>query len=104
MKELTKELRIITMRNGVQLSIEKDRADKIVALMEQRKFIEIDGRIINVVDIVGIFTPADLEATTRRKNGQWQDSKGRWQEKGSRECPTCGNIIPYGMKCGNCGN
>lgn len=100
-KELVKELRIIVLRNGIQISIEKDRVNKIMNLMEQRKFIEIDGRIINTVDIAGIFRTEDLEAVTRRKNGQWQKN-GKWYEKGDRVCK-CGNIVPFGKKCGFCG-
>ena len=104
MNELSKELRIISLRNGVELSIEKDRADKLIALMEQRKIYEIDGRIINTADITGIFSPADLEASIRRKNGQWQDRTGKWHDKGTRICPVCGNELPPGMQCGNCGS
>lgn len=100
-KEIVKELRIIVLRNGVEISVEKDRAEKIVALMEQKKFIEIDGRIINVVDIIGIFKPEDMEAVIRRKNGQWQKD-GKWYNKGDRVCPNCKNIVPYGKQCGFC--
>jgi len=102
-KELVKELRIITLRNGVEISIEQERAENLLKLMEQRKFIEIDGRIINTVDITGIFKPEDLEAVVRRANGQWQDKEGRWHNKGDRVCPGCGEVIPFGKICGNCG-
>jgi len=102
MNELSKELRILCLRNGVEMSIEKDRAEKIMALMEKRKFIELDGRVINTADIVGIFTPSDIEATIRRKNGQWQDKAGKWHDRGVRICPKCSNELPYGMQCGNC--
>ncbi len=102
-QELAKELRIISLRNGVEISIEKDRIEKLLALMEQKKFIELDGRIINTVDITGIFKPEDLEAVTRRANGQWQDKNGNWHNKGDKICPKCGNVIPYGKVCGFCG-
>jgi len=100
---ISKELRIICLRSGIEISIEKDRADALLSLMEQRKFLLIDGRLINTADIVGIFTPADIEDSNRRKNGQWQDRKGQWHDKGTRLCPICGNEIPFGKQCGNCG-
>lgn len=100
-QKISKNLRVIVLRGGIELSLEKERADKIIALMEQRKFIEVDGRIINVVDIIGIFSPEDLEASIRRRNGQWQDKRGDWHDRGDRVCK-CGNVLPFGMKCGFC--
>jgi hypothetical protein len=102
-KELAKELRIIVLRNGVEISIEKDRTERILTLIEQRKFIEIDGRIINGVDIIGIFKPEDMENAKRRANGQWQDKKGNWRNRGDKVCPVCSNVVPFGKICGNCG-
>ena len=116
-QELSKELRIITLRNGVELSMEKGRADKLLILMEQRKFLEIDGRVINTADIVGIFKPTDMEDVTRRKNGQWKCSFGRWHDKNvkcdckfaqSKICIQCGKEtgsfvrVDNGIMCVNC--
>lgn len=100
--EISKELMVIIIRNGVELWLEKDRADKLQILMEQRKFLEIDGRVINTADIVGIFKAQDISAITRRKNGQWQGRDNQWHNKGEFECSGCSNIIPYGKQCGRC--
>ncbi len=102
-KEVSKELRIIGLRNGVEISIERDRVDAILPELEKRRFFEVNGEIINTKDIVGIFTPQAIEDTTRRKNGQWQDKKtGKWYNKGDRICSNCGTLVPYGKMCGNC--
>jgi hypothetical protein len=100
--ELSKELMVISLRNNVEISLEKDRADKIVPLMESRKFIEIDGRIINTSDIVGIFPAVDMESAIRRKNGQWLDKWGVWHDKGTRTCPRCGQELQADQICGRC--
>ena len=104
MNELSKELRVISIRNGVELSVEKDRIDALLPKLEKGGFCQINEEFVNAKDIVGIFTPQAIEGAIRRKNGQWYDSKtARWYEKGTRRCPDCGNILPEGMKCGNCG-
>lgn len=99
--KVSKELAIISIRNGVQLSIEKDRLEGIENIIEKRKFINVDGRLINRADMVGIFKPEDMEAVTRRANGQWQKD-GKWYNKGDRVCPNCKNIVPHGKQCGFC--
>ena len=101
-KELAKKLMIISIRNGVELSIEEDKMGKIESLMETKRFIKINGRPINTADIVGIFKPEDLDSVIRRKNGQWQDKKGEWHNRGDRICPGCGNVVPFGKVCGRC--
>jgi hypothetical protein len=101
-REIVKDLRIVSVRGGVEISVEKDRLREILPKLERGGFVDIDGEILNVKDIVGIFSPKVIEEPIRRKNGQWKDSKGNWHDKGTRVCPICGNILPEGMKCGNC--
>ena len=100
-KKLSKNLRIIVLRGDINIPIEEARSKLLIREMESRKFINIDGRIINTVDIIGIFLASDLESVIRRKNGQWQDDKGGWRNKGEYAC-RCGNIISWGKKCGIC--
>lgn len=101
-QELAKKLMIVSIRNGVELSIEKDKLDEIKSLMEIKRFVSINGRPVNTADIVGIFNPEDMEAVIRRKNGQWQGKDSKWHNRGEHECSYCGNIVPYGKQCGVC--
>jgi hypothetical protein len=103
MKELSKELRIISIRNGVEISVERERIETLLPNIEKNRFFEISGEIISTKDIVGIFTPQAMEDVIRRKNGQWKDKNGIWRDKGTRLCPVCGNVLPFGKQCGNCG-
>lgn len=88
--ELTKNLKCISLRNGLELWLE----DEYISLLKdvllnatQSKFIEIGDQIINTADITGVFTPATMAEHTKRKNGQWQCNKGTWHDKGSKcEC------------------
>jgi len=105
MNELAKSLYCVELRNGIQLWLEEEKADKIrhILLTTENKFIQYEEQTINVADIVGVFRASTMEEATRRKNGQWKDKKGNWQEKGARPCPKCGTILPFGKTCGRCG-
>lgn len=81
--ELTKELRCIAMRNGVQIWIEKDRIEKLLVSLttKEKGFYSIDEELINIADVVGIFSPKMMESMIRRKNGQWECKYGNWHER-----------------------
>ena len=100
--ELTKNLYCISLRNGVELWIEEDRIENFKKVLETKRFIEIDNRVINSVDVVGIFLAKDMEDITRKKQGQWKDKKGVWRDKNERICPRCSTVLPWGTNCGNC--
>lgn len=36
-----------------------------------------------------------------KKNGQVKIN-GKWYDRGTKVCPTCKNILPYGRQCGIC--
>jgi len=83
--EVSKSLVCVVMRNGVHLWAEKDRVQKLMALLASQsapQFIEYDGRFINKADLVGVFTAGDMEELTRRKNGEWLCAWGVWHGKG----------------------
>lgn len=88
MKQITKNLKCISMRNGIEIWIEADRAkmlQKQLPQLQSHKFIDFDERIINTADLTGIFTPQDMADLTNRKNGQWKCEKGKWHDKAT-EC------------------
>lgn len=84
MNNLTKNLKCILMRNGVEIWKESERmnnlAENLIRLTKS-SFVKIDEEIINTADILGIFTPQTLEAYNRRKKGQWQCQWGGWHDK-----------------------
>lgn len=102
MNKIAKKQRCISIRGGQEVWVDEDKVDQIISQLENRKFIQIGENLINVADISGIFTAEEMESVIRRKNGQWQGKDGKWNNKGDRECSRCGQIIPFGMKCGNC--
>jgi len=71
------------MRNGAEIWIDKDKAESLGddLIGGMRAMVKIDGRLLNTVDILGIFLPQDLERLTRQKQGQWQDARGEWHAK-----------------------
>ncbi len=97
-----KKLKILCVRYGVELSIEEAQEELIIAELQKKNFVRVNGRLVNRSDLVGIFEPEDMEGVIRRRNGQWQDKNGKWRNKGDRLCSGCNQIIPYGKICGNC--
>lgn len=84
MNKLSKNLMAIKMRSGVEIWVEKEKAQRLVDLLgtTKTKFVEIGNEIINSADVEGIFTPQTMEDMTRRKNGQWKCSFREWHNKG----------------------
>ena len=94
----------VQVRSGIEIWIEADRAEQLITILSlpnPPQFLKYEGRILNRADIVGVFTPQDMEIISRRKNGEWKDQKGEWHQKGEKVC-RCGNTVPDGMKCGFC--
>ncbi len=107
-QQLSKKLMCIVVRGGIEIWLEKDRIKKLSAellSLKENRLIEIEGEgeMVNTADMVGIFTPQTMEDSIRRKNGQWKDRNGKWHNRGDRVCHNCSNVVPFGMKCGNCG-
>lgn len=75
--EITKQIKIIIMRNGIEIRLEGDKLrafENALSKNEGSQFIRLEGRIINTADLSGIFYPEDLEELYERKRGNW-DSK-----------------------------
>jgi hypothetical protein len=81
--DIAKEQMCILMRNGIEMWIDKDKAEGFGQdwVSGLKASVKIDGRYLNSVDIIGIFLPEDLDKLTRKKQGQWQDKKGEWHDK-----------------------
>ena len=120
-KEISKSLRCVLLRNGVEIWREQDRMEVLgESLIGSQKvgFIKVDGEIINAADITGIFTPETMDALTRRKNGQWRCVLGQWHDRGARcycedkqpkICVDCKKVNPDaftlvvgGVRCSAC--
>ena len=83
-KEITKNLMCIRIRSGVELWVEREKAEKLISLLgtTKTKFVEIEEEVINSADIEGVFTAKTMEDLTRRKNGQWKCEFGTWHSRG----------------------
>lgn len=83
--KLNKQQMCVLMRPGVEIWVDKERADKLRQILLNLKtniFIDFEGRSFNTADITGVFTPQDLEDLKRRKNGQYKCQNGIWHERG----------------------
>lgn len=84
MNELSENLMCIQMRTGIEIWIEKKRVANMIAYLasnENIKLFEFEGRLLNKADLVGVFTPLDMEEATRRRNGQWKCKFATWHER-----------------------
>ena len=95
--ELSKSLKCICLRNGVELWIESEMLEKI-NFESVGRFLKIDDEIINTADIVGIFTAQTMEEKIRRKNGEWQCQFGEWHTRNQECAHTAENISARRIK------
>ena len=81
--ELSKKQLCLYIRNGIEIWLDEDKAQDYMKYLldEPSKFNRIEGRIINTADVVGLFSPEDLDDLKRRKMGQWKCDKGYWHSK-----------------------
>jgi hypothetical protein len=82
--ELSKKLKCISMRNGIEKWAEEDRVNNLMEALQKPncpQFINLDGELINRVDIIGVFNADTMADHKRRKNGQWQCHCGKWNDK-----------------------
>ena len=88
MTNLTKAQRCIKMRDGIEIWVDEDKVIKIQDDLingNVGRFITINGSMLNVVDITGIYRPEEMEDVKRRKNGEWKCKYGVWHTRG-QEC------------------
>lgn len=89
---LSKPLHCICMSNGVEIWLEEDRIKKILMMLHPEDdvppppFLNVTGSLneIRTAHIVGIFDAATMEASTRRKNGEWRCKAAEWHQRGER--------------------
>ncbi len=84
---LSKPLTCVSMRNGVEIWVENERAETLQTVLggiTQHKFIRFGDQTFNTADIVGVFQASTMEAATRRKNGQTQCKEGAWHDRNEK--------------------
>lgn len=83
MKQLAKQELCVLVRGGLELWINADRVEQLEKALADstKRFIKINGQLVNPFEVLGVFTPEAMEDRQRRKNGQWKCLKGTWHEK-----------------------
>ena len=91
--EITKPQLCIYQRNGIEIWVDKEKAMAIAQDLESftGKFISVEGRVLNVMDIVGIYKPVDLDEKKRRDRGQYKCDFGEWHDR--TEICDCAKMI-----------
>ena len=87
--EIANKQKCLMIRNSVEIWMDEEKWEKLEHALKNSigKFYDIEGRTINVADIVGIFLPVDLDEMKCRKNGQWKCDHGQWHNRGETcEC------------------
>ena len=84
MQEIANKQKCLMIRNSIEIWMDEKKWEKLEYALKNSigKFYDIEGRTINVADIVGIFLPIDLDEMKRRKNGQWKCKYGKWHNRG----------------------
>ena len=87
--ELTEPQMVVRMKSGIEIWIGYQKAEKVMDYLKQQKtgFGMIEDRLVNLVEIEGIFCPVDLDDLKRTKQGQRKCKYGTWHDKGENcEC------------------
>ncbi len=84
-QEITNPQVCVLVRGGLELWIDAEKMDGLKQTLNDasKKFININGQLVNPFEILGVFTPDAMEDRQRRKNGQWKCLKGNWHDKGN---------------------
>lgn len=97
--ELSKDQKCIILRNGIEIWIDVNKAEKIEKDIVNggfKGFIYVEGNLVNMADMIGIFAPRTIEKRT-------DDEKLKQRTKhGEYFCEKHDNWLPPGVKCGYC--
>lgn len=95
--KLALEQRCILLRDFIEIWLDKEKAERFGNDLVNglKGIVKIEGRFLNVVDIVGIFKPEDLINFYKKKSGQWKCEYGIWHEKEDKCNCEVDNIPQY---------
>lgn len=85
-QEITKNLICILTRDGNETWIDESKFEELIELVETKKFLRIEGKLINTADISGVYPAKDMEERWYRKNGYWKCKAGNYWHKPHEEC------------------
>lgn len=113
--EITTSLVCIVIRGGMEIWMPGDKLTSFDTQYSQARknggLLFFEGERINPADVVGVFKAQTMEATTRRKNGQWLCQQGTWHDRQekclctSRDEKARNEAITAAIKaCGKCNN
>jgi hypothetical protein len=97
MKELSKQQKVVTLKNGIRYTIDADRAD---TLNEQWKaggkgVAEIDGESFSLDSISGINYPDTVKDMVNEKQGREKCRYGKYHSRGQQcDCGSGGSSLP----------
>lgn len=75
----------ILVRGDIEIWVSESEANKTSQLVQDgMKFVYVRGRLINTMNIVGIFTPEDMEEKGLKHRGMWKADNGQWFSKDER--------------------
>jgi hypothetical protein len=83
-KEIAKDLKIILMKNDIEIEIDAEKEEKLDSVLSQLQghtFIKVEGRRINTADMSGVYYPEDIEKAQKKRRGMWKCDKGVWHER-----------------------
>ncbi len=98
---ITTKLKCVSLRNGIEIWCEEERLRDLESALLSGKagMAKIGEDLINLADVVGIFSSLPMGEVTRRKNGEWKCKNGKWHDKGTKcDCPremTSAEMVAY---------
>ena len=94
MNEITKNLMCVVVRGDIEVWIDEEKVDSLMALIEKSTIVKIGNNILNTKDIVGIFEPQVIEDRNHKKNRDYTCKYGVWHGRND----VCGHVNKLGYK------
>jgi hypothetical protein len=88
MREVDVPRKCIVLRNGYEIWLEVERADRMEKLLSNvdcPRFVKIGDILVNTADISGIFPPEGMKEKQMRDRGYWKCQHGIWHDKRDKE-------------------
>ena len=80
--QLAVKQKCILVRGGLEVWVDEDRKKNLENILNGKsRYLNIDGDLINTVDIVGVFSPQLLDDYKKTKRGMWKCAYEQWHQR-----------------------
>ena len=82
--EIDVNKKILLLRNKIRYYLSPERVQSLSEILQNQsiKFIDIDGDLVGIDSVIGIFSPTAIVDMEKRDNGLWLCKYNLWHARG----------------------